>query len=251
RRKLTLIENKFPCRHRTELDRVHGHEPFFKHLKRSVGAVALAPFGRARASSGARQSKMRAIRPVFAGNPQFRDGQVDGLSQFRKLRTCLNPDPEYARSLRCREESVSASANAERGAFNPPQTFCDRVNLIRSLFSDELQRNVQRLRTHPPSIGRENLDAFQKARDPDANFRVKIDADKYSHLVKTSSYSRARRIISRACCVANWRIRLRSPGKFRSTTCVPSSPASAMYTSPTGLCSLPPLGPATPVIPTP
>lgn len=40
-------------------------------------------------------------------------------------------------------------------------------------------------------------------------------------------YIKALLTISSACCVANQRIRLRSPGKFRSTTCVPSSPDKA------------------------
>ena len=109
-----------------------------------------------------------------------------------------------------RKRSVMASTRSER------------------LFSDELQRDVQRLRPHPACIGREALHAFEKARDAGANFRVDIDSNEYSHLLIAVAYSSALRIISSACCVANWRIRLRSPGKFRSTTCVPSSPASAM-----------------------
>jgi hypothetical protein len=40
---------------------------------------------------------------------------------------------------------------------------------------------MQRLRPHPARLGRETLHAFQEARNPRADFRVKIDADKYSH----------------------------------------------------------------------
>jgi hypothetical protein len=41
---------------------------------------------------------------------------------------------------------------------------------------------MQRLGTHPARIGRKTLDAFEKASDPGADFRVEVDADEDSHL---------------------------------------------------------------------
>src|SRR6266853_6583655 len=161
---------------------------------------------------------MWAERPVFARNAEFGCRHVDALGQFRQLRSTVNSDPEYARSLRSWEESVSASVNFERAAFDTPQAFGDGLNPIRRLFSDELQCNVQRLRPHPARIGREALDAFEEALNSGAESRVEIDADEYSHLLITAPHNSALRIISKACWLANWRMRLRSPGNFGSPT---------------------------------
>src|SRR5208282_274281 len=167
-------------------------------------------------------------RPLFARNAKFGYSHINRLGQRGQLWSGVDSDPEYPRSLCGREKSVSSGANVKRAALHPPQTFADGLDPLRCLFSDELQGNVQRLRPRPARIGRETLHAFEKARDAGANFRVEIDADEYSHHLLQRPYKSARRIISNACWVANWRIRLRSPGKLRSTTCVPSSPASAM-----------------------
>src|SRR5229473_6612632 len=126
---------------------------------------------------------MRTVRPIFARNAEFGDGHIDTLSQVAQLRSGVNSDPENTRSLCSGEESVSASANFEPARFNPPQTFGDGLDLLLRLLSDELQRNVQRLRPHPFSIGREALYTFEEALNPRADFRVKIDADEYSHLL--------------------------------------------------------------------
>src|SRR5271169_6180855 len=98
--------------------------------------------------------------------------------------------------------------------------FGDGCDLLRCLLSGELQRDVQRLRTNPARLGSKTLDAFKEARNSGANVRVKIDADKYSHLLWwcgdgplarpyraelrdhpsiQDPYKSARRIISNAC----------------------------------------------------
>src|SRR5712692_1509433 len=184
RRKLALIENKLVGGHFAEIKLAHRGDPLFEHGKRSVGAVGFAPFRGARSSpgAGARQSQMRTVRPIFARNAEFGDAHIDTLSQVAQLRSGVNSDPENTRSLCRGEESISASANFEPARFNPPQTFRDGLDLLWRLFSDELQRNVQRLRPHPAGIGREALDAFEETLDPGADFSVEIDADKYSHL---------------------------------------------------------------------
>src|SRR5713101_7200016 len=75
RRKLALIENKLVGRHFAESKFAHRGEPLFEHGKHRVGAVAFAPFRRARTSHGAgtRQSQMWTVRPVFARNSKFGD----------------------------------------------------------------------------------------------------------------------------------------------------------------------------------
>src|ERR1035438_9193921 len=130
---------------------------------------------------------MRTKSPVFARNAEIGDGHIDLLGHFRQLRSRLDSDPEYGRSLRGREEPVSAGANLKLAALDPPQTLTDGLDPLGRLFSDELQRNVQRLRPHPARIGREALHAFDKARDAGANFRVKIDANEYSHIFASLS----------------------------------------------------------------
>src|ERR1700686_4980832 len=130
---------------------------------------------------------MWAVRPVFARNAEFGCRNVDALGQFRQLRSSVNSDPEYARSLRSRKKSISSSPNFERAAFDSPQAFGDGLDPLGQLFSDELQCNVQRLRTHPASFGREALDAFEETLDAGADFRVEIDADEYSHLLNISA----------------------------------------------------------------
>ncbi len=64
--------------------------------------------------------------------------------------------------------------------------------------------------------------------------------------------SRRRRSISSTIWVENRRTRSRSPGRrsWRCSTSPSPGPATARWTVPTGLASLPPPGPATPVIPT-
>src|SRR5258706_10620275 len=98
-------------------------EPLLKHGKRSVGAVALAPFRRARSSPGAgtRQSQMRTVRTVFAWNTEFGRRNVDTLGQFCLLRSRVNSDPEYALRFRGRKESISASLTFERAAIHTQQ----------------------------------------------------------------------------------------------------------------------------------
>jgi hypothetical protein len=125
---------------------------------------------------------MRTVSPVFARNAKLGHSRIDALSQSSQLRTGVDPDPKYARSLRGGKEAVSTHPNFKPAALNPPQTLSDGLDLLPRLFSDEFQRNVQRLRTHPARIGHKTLDAFKEARDARANFRIKIDADKYSHL---------------------------------------------------------------------
>ncbi len=151
--------------HCAEIKLAHRGQPFFEHGKRCVGAVAFAPFRRTRSSpgTGARQGQMWTVRPVLPRNSEFGCSHVDALSQFGELRSGVNPDPEYARSLCRREESIAANANFELAALDPPQTFGNGLHPLRCLFSDELQRNVQRLRTHPASLGREALNAFEEA----------------------------------------------------------------------------------------
>ena len=124
---------------------------------------------------------MRTVRAPFGCNAEFCEGRIDAVCQFRELRCCVNPDPEYSRRLGGREKSISRSTNFERGAIDPLQAFRDGGNLFRSLFSDELQRDVQRLRTHPSSVGREPLHAFDKAFKPCSQCGIEIDADEYSH----------------------------------------------------------------------
>src|SRR5271168_244710 len=77
-----------------------------------------------------------SVSPIFTRNAEFGHGRIDALGQFRQLRAALDPDPEYAWSLRRREESVSAHANFERSAFDLPQSFRDGGDLLRRLFSD-------------------------------------------------------------------------------------------------------------------
>src|SRR5208282_1801151 len=102
-------------------------------------------------------------RPVLAWNGEFGSSHIDAFGQFRQLRSGLDADPEYARSLRGGKESVSAHANFKGAAFNLLQTFGDGRDLLRRLFSDELQRDMQRFRTHPARFGRKSLDAFEEA----------------------------------------------------------------------------------------
>src|SRR5260370_16505911 len=116
---------------------------------------------------------MRAVRPVFARNSEFSRDRIDDLRQFGQSRTGVDSDPEHARSLCVREESVSGQMNFESPALNPPQSFRDGLDLLWRLFSDELQRDVQRLRPHPSRIGREAICAFEEALNSRADFTVK------------------------------------------------------------------------------
>src|SRR5271169_649013 len=106
---------------------------------------------------------MWSERPVFARNAEFGSSHIDVLGQFRQLRSGLDADPEYARSLRGGEESVSAHANFKGAALDPPQTFGDGLDLLWRLFSDELQGDVQRFRMHPACLGRKFLHALEEA----------------------------------------------------------------------------------------
>ncbi len=128
---------------------------------------------------------MRTVRSLFARNAEFGRGQVNPFGEVGELRARLNSDPEYAWSFCRGEESVTCGENFELAAFDPPQTLSDGVDPLRWLFSDELQRNVQRLRTHPAGFGCKALNAFEKALDPGTDRGVEIDADEYSHLFIT------------------------------------------------------------------
>src|ERR1017187_2645220 len=181
RRELTLIKNKLARHHRAEIKLAHRCEPLFKHSKNCVGAVVLAPFRRARSASGARESQMRTERPVFLRNTKFGNSRFDAFSQRSQLRPGVNSNPEYARRLRRREESVSASPNFERTAFEAPQTFGNCLDLIWRLLSDELQCKVKRLWPYPFGVGREALNALQKTRDAHSDFGIEINTNEDSH----------------------------------------------------------------------
>src|ERR1700677_874586 len=170
---------------------------------------------------------MRTVRPLFARDAEFHRSPIDRLCKLGKPWSSLNSNPKDPRRSYSWKETVGADSDFKRAAFDPSQTRANDLNPLGCLFSDKLQSNVQRIRMHPPRFWRKPLNTFDKAFDPGANRRVKIDANKYSHFLGIAFYKSARRIISKACRLENRRMRVRSPGKLRSTTCVPSSPASA------------------------
>src|SRR5580658_6470464 len=124
---------------------------------------------------------MRTVRPGLARNTEFGDRSVDGSGQAGQQRSSVYSDPEYARSLCGRKESVSGKANVERARIDLPQLFGDALNPLGRLFAYKLQGNVQRLGTHPAGRGRQVPDGFEKKGNAPADFTVEIDADKDSH----------------------------------------------------------------------
>jgi hypothetical protein len=86
---------------------------------------------------------MWTIPPIFSSNAEFGNSRVDALSQGCQLRAGLNPDPEYARSLRRWEESISPEANLKRAGVDSPQALGDRIDIFGFLLSNELQRNMK------------------------------------------------------------------------------------------------------------
>src|SRR5580658_5406861 len=148
-----------------------------------------------------------------------------------------------------------------------PLDFLHRFN---RLLANEFQSDVQRFRTNPASVRGKPAYPFQKAMDALSDGVVDVEGDenahdgRWSHVVSrwleplrpTANDQRPFYIsflltISIACWLAKRRMRLRSPGNLRSATSVSSSLARAWKTSPTGFSAVPPVGPATPVIPTP
>jgi hypothetical protein len=80
---------------------------------------------------------MRAVSVIFWRNAKFGDSLLNALRQAGELMPSVNADPEYSRSLRRREKSMSPNANFEPGRFNSPQSVGDVVDFRWRLFSDE------------------------------------------------------------------------------------------------------------------
>src|SRR5712692_2346387 len=207
---------------------------------------------------------MRAESMFFFRKAERHRGRIHGGGQGGDSGAGLDANPEDARSFGSRKESVATKSDFHR---------------LRRLLADKFQRDVQRLGTHPAGIRREAAYPFQEALNALADGIIDVEGNENSHDSRESSvFSRQelrtnrrcrsrkadnRRLktedgyinflltMSSACCEANQRMRLRSPGKFRSTTSVPLSPAKAWKTSPTGFSAVPPVGPATPVMPMP
>src|SRR5450432_3151030 len=82
-------------------------------------------------------------------------------------------------------------------------------------FTNELEGYVQAFHAGPPSPRAQRTYAHGEGGDPCSHVLRYIQCDEQTHI-----YISLRRTRSRACCVAQWRMRSRSPGNLRSTTSV-------------------------------
>src|SRR5580704_6262871 len=190
------------------------------------------------------------------------------------MRARVQADPEHARRFCRGKKSVAAKPDIQRGRHDRREHLLDPPNAGFGLFANEFERDMQRLGIGPTCIRREPLHALREAGDALADGVGDVESDEEPHKISfqrrdpshpqpknsetwnwqleaRSRYINFLLTMSRAMVLAKRRMRLRSPGKLRCTTSVPRSLATAWNTSPTGFSSVPPPGPATPVIPTP
>src|SRR5271154_6323328 len=120
----------------------------------------------------------------FLRDVELQQRFVYRLSQICQFRARLNTDPEYSRRVCSREKSVAATVYFNRGGFDCLQRSPDSRNFCLRLFADELERDVQRFRTHPARIGSETAHAIEEASDALANALVDIQCDEKAHRKK-------------------------------------------------------------------
>ena len=108
----------------------------------------------------------------------------------------MDTDPEDARALRVGEKTGVVKSDFEGRALYRREFTLDALYVIERLFTDEFQRDVERLGTDPADIGGEVAQAVHVARDGNAGFFRDVEADENSQkkLLAISSYLLARSV---------------------------------------------------------
>ena len=174
--------------------------------------------------------------------PSSAVGSVDLRGQLGQLRARLNSDPEYAWRLGRWKESVSRMPNLECDCFctrrrrcviaSTCSGFCSPINFNVMCSDSGRTQRASGAKPLTPSRKRAILARISASRSMPMKIRIlSVARRRHGHprplRIKRATAAPAGSSPAPAAW-QNWRMRLRSPGKLRSTTCVPSSPASAM-----------------------
>src|SRR5438270_801630 len=108
---------------------------------------------------------MRRVRTRLALYSKFRHRIVHRRGQFLQSLIRMHSDPKYACNFCSREETRLAERNLEGTRLHARKRRLQLLELRIGKLSDELQREVQRLRLHPPNVRRKAGDAFDEAHD--------------------------------------------------------------------------------------
>src|SRR3990167_8661631 len=188
--------------------------------------------------------------------------QRAALGESAEISCALHAHPCHARRTTGRKAASTVEREIERGDLSEDRRQGGVQATEESLvgLSQEDQSEVDSLHARPARRRQLALQGGDGPRERVAHLGREIDGEKEPHglalapavVFSISTPCSRRRKSSRASWVACQRTRSRSPGK-RTARWIGSSPprATATWTVPTGFSSLPPPGPAIPVIPTP
>src|SRR5712672_788990 len=123
--------------------------------------------------------------------------------------------PKDPRCVRIGKESHAFKAHFKWRGFDRRQRYFYLLHHGILNVANKLQCDVQTFNTGQAPLWRKRACAFHVVRKACANIGRDIECNEDAHC-----HISVRRTMSRACCVAQWRMRSRSPGKVRSMTSV-------------------------------
>ena len=151
---------------------------------------------------------------TIMGHTTLHGGSINLRGKDRQFIAGLHARPKDAWRPGIWEKTHVAKAHVERRPSHICQRALDLFDFRVLHLANKLERHMQTFHTGPSCIPCVRPHALHVFGEPFANFSGNIERDKEPHFINL------RRTMSRACCVAHWRIRLRSPGYLRSATSV-------------------------------
>src|SRR5262249_33767164 len=160
-------------------------------FKRTIRPVSFAPAWRAGAAPAAGQREMRAVGVGF-----FRDSErfrrtVHCTGQRSQLGPGLDADPENTGHFEGGKESVSVQPHFDANALERRKRLFGLLHVFLRFFSNELQRNVERLRPYPTRVRGKSPYPFHELSDPLADGLVNVESEENPHGFEPSTVTSA------------------------------------------------------------
>src|SRR6266853_188346 len=118
---------------------------------------------------------------VFSRDAERRHSVIHGRRERSQRWSRLDAHPKNARRFRTGKETAASNVHFDRIGFDRLQRLFDLIHILRRGFSDELQRDVQRFRTHPARVRGKPTYSIQEAGNTLADVLVDIECDEDAH----------------------------------------------------------------------
>src|SRR5689334_13601080 len=199
----------------------------------------------ARALAPAPDREMRLELSRFARKTERLQRRIGGFGE-RRERGALeagpnNPGPPYTRK---HAQTSTRNRKARERCDGGRDGLSDRLDLALVDLAQELEREVQALALDPAHVAQRRGELGLRPAEPVGDFGSDRNGDEEAR----HGYNNAVLSQLSADCAAPLMTRSRSPENLNSRASLPSRRARPIHTVPTGFASLPPPGPATPVV---